>query len=222
MRHQEVRAFSKTLPCPEENIAVLDLLNQPITKAALADVDVVLLGGSGDYSAIGSEPWLLRTLDGLRLLRDQRMPVFASCWGFQAFARAMGGEVERDEDRGEVGTLEITLTPAGRQDPVFGGLPGQFFAAMGHMDHVTKLPEGAVRLASSERSVNQAYKFLDCPIYATQFHPELRREDLLERLQQYPEYVKGVDGMSFEHFERQLRDTSDCTRLLPRFLETLG
>lgn len=221
MRRHEVRAFARALSCDVEHIFVLDLLNEPVNCDVVRPFDAVLLGGSGDYSATGSQPWLLRALDGLKRLRDGRIPVFASCWGFQAFARALGGVVERDEDRAEVGTYPVWLTEASKSDPVFGGLPDRFNAHMGHMDHVTQLPPGAILLASSELSQNQAYTFPDWPIYATQFHPELRKDDLLCRLQQYPEYVKGVAGMSRDDFVRQLHDTPECNSLLLRFVGSL-
>src|SRR5690606_33991350 len=152
-----------------------DLLRQRLDRDALDGVDVVLLGGSGDYSATGSERWLMNALDSLKMLCDLEMPVFASCWGFQAFARAMGGRVERDESRSEVGSFPVHLTEEAKSDPIFGHLPQTFYAHMGHMDHVTQLPAGATRLAYSERSENQAYTFAGLPIYATQFHPELER-----------------------------------------------
>ena len=34
------------------------------------------------------------------------------------------------------------------------------------------------------------------PIYCTQFHPELNRSSLLERLQAYPKYVRTITGVT--------------------------
>lgn len=221
MRGHEVGAFARAIGCERSCIAVFDLLRQRLDRDALDGVDVVLLGGSGDYSATGSERWLMNALDSLKMLCDLEMPVFASCWGFQAFARAMGGRVERDESRSEVGSFPVHLTEEAKSDPIFGRLPQTFYAHMGHMDHVTQLPAGATRLAYSERSENQAYTFAGLPIYATQFHPELERADLLCRLQQYPDYVRGVTGMSFEAFQQQLRDTPECSTLLRTFMAYL-
>ena len=64
-----------------------------------------------------SEPWLDRALDSLRLVYDFRKPTFASCWGFQAMARALGGKVVKDLDRAEIGTHSLYLTEAGLADP---------------------------------------------------------------------------------------------------------
>ena len=92
---------------------VLDLLATRPSPAQLDASDIVLLGGSGDYSATGEGEWLDRSLDVLCELVDRRQPTFASCWGFQAMARALGGTVVRDPDTAEVGTHQLFLTEAG-------------------------------------------------------------------------------------------------------------
>lgn len=218
MRQNERDAFARALGVESQAIQVLDVLGEAISPSALDDTDIVLIGGSGNYSACGDEAWLDRTLEGLRLIYESHVPLFASCWGFQALARALGGKVEKDRARAEVGTHRLHLTDAGKSDPLFAGLPDPFSAQMGHEDHVVKLPPDAVLLASSARVENQAYTFRDRPIYATQFHTELVADDLLLRLQQYPEYVEFVTGRTFEHFRKQIYDTPACAGLIARFV----
>src|SRR5690606_19487935 len=132
------------------NIAVVDLLNEQPGAAQLEAIDVVLLGGSGHYSvaeetslAEPADEWLKRALDVLRGLHADRKPTFASCWGFQAMARALGGRVIHDGAHAEIGTHHVRLTPAGLSDPVFGPLGETFLGQMGHEDHVVELPPGA-------------------------------------------------------------------------------
>ena len=90
-------------------------------------------------------------------------------------ARALGGECVNDLPNAELGTIELTLTEAGRNDPIFGQLPVTFTGQAGHEDHVVALPPDAVLLASSPRVPEQAFRFAGRPIYCTQFHPELDR-----------------------------------------------
>jgi GMP synthase (glutamine-hydrolysing) len=149
-------------------------------------------------------------------------PTFASCWGFQAMARALGGEVVTDMDRAEVGTHELVLTDAGRRDPVFGPLAEAgptFYAQLGHKDIVVRLPDRAELLVSSRRVENQAFRFPGKHIYCTQFHPELNRRTLLDRLRKYPRYVEEISGMPYEQFTRNHCHESPHTEdLLPRFV----
>lgn len=126
MRQQEVRCFVRALNCRPEQIQVRDLLAGPPTFRELKAVDVVLLGGSGDYSVAEGGPWLADALAAMQSLYDLEKAVFASCWGFQAMARALGGEVVTDLSRAELGTLPIRLQEAAKKDAVFGHLPIPF------------------------------------------------------------------------------------------------
>lgn len=218
MREHEVRCFCRALQARPEQIEVVDLLTQRPSDVHFHKRDVVLLGGSGHYSAAGEGEWLERSLEVLREVHARRQPTFASCWGFQAMARAMGGRVVHDASRAEIGTHTLRLTPAGQDDPVFSPLGQTFSGQMGHEDCVVELPPGALLLASTDKVTNQAYRFHDAPIYCTQFHPELNRSDLLLRLEAYPEYVAHLTGMSAADFAASLRDTPETEALLPRFV----
>ncbi len=218
MRGHELMCFARALRCEPAHIEVADLLDGPPSPAALARADVVLLGGSGDYSVAEGGPWLEGALDAMRGLHDASKPTFASCWGFQAMARAMGGTVVTDESRAELGTHHVELTDAGRDDPVLGTLPACFRAQMGHQDIVDELPPDAVRLASTKLVANQAFRFEGRPIYCTQFHPELDRHGLLDRLRRYPAYLERIARMPLAEFtERHVHD-ADTAGILERFV----
>ena len=222
IRCQEVGCFQRALDCEEEDIETFDLLAGVPEEKLLSEFDAVLIGGSGDYSAAGSGQWLEQTLEGLRGLLELRKPTFASCWGFQAFARAAGGECIHDPERAEIGTCDFQLTTEGQADPLFGELPVSFQAQAGHEDRVSALPPGAVLLASSQLVANQAFKFSDSLIYCTQFHPELDLEALLQRLRAYPRYVEQLVGVSVSEFEQQCKETAETQMLLKRFADMVA
>lgn len=217
MRQQEVQCFARALGCPDTQIRTMDLINRVPTVAELDEVDVVLLGGSGDYSVAEGGPWLPAALEAMRELYELSKPTFASCWGFQAMARAMGGEVVTDMDRAELGTVWARLTSAGKNDPIFAPMGEKFRVQMGHQDIVDRLPDDALLLASTDRVVNQAFCFPGKPIYCTQFHPELDRTALLQRVHAYPQYVHRIAGMTLEQFDKQSEDTPESEALLTRF-----
>lgn len=219
MAQNEIESFARSLHCRLEQITAFDLLNPKYFHSALKQADVVLLGGSGDYSLARGGDWLEAALEMMRDLYELSKPTFASCWGFQAMARAMGGTVICDLERAELGSHPVFVTEAGRRDPVFGVMGDSFLSVMGHQDIVTVLPAEAVLLASSERVENQAFCFLDKPIYCTQFHPELLRDDLRKRMERYPEYVETIAGVSLEELMAASAETPDGARLLSRFIE---
>jgi GMP synthase (glutamine-hydrolysing) len=219
MAAQEVRCFATALECDTTAIEVFDLLSAAAPTEKLQQADVLLLGGSGHYSAAGEGAWLERALDCLREIHRRAKPTFASCWGFQAMSRAMGGICVNDLPNAEVGTIELALTEAGCDDPVFGVLPPRFTAHAGHEDHVIELPPDAVLLASSARVREQAFRFVGRPIYCTQFHPELNRAAILERVVAYPEYVARIARVPFDEFIHSVRETPEANLLLRHFVE---
>jgi GMP synthase (glutamine-hydrolysing) len=219
MAAQEVRCFARTLDCEISAIDVFDLLSAAPTLDKLQHADMLLLGGSGHYSAAGEGAWLERALDSMREIHRLSRPTFASCWGFQAFSRAMGGQCINDLPNAEVGTIELRLTDAGRADPLFAELPPTFAAQAGHEDHVVALPPDALLLASSARVSEQAFRFVDRPIYCTQFHPELDRNAMLERVVAYPEYVARIARISYDEFVHSVRETPEANSLLRRFVK---
>jgi GMP synthase (glutamine-hydrolysing) len=221
MRHQEVRCFAHALGCDPAAIAVFDLLSAEPATQPVQQADMVLLGGSGHYSAVDGGQWLEQAFETLREVHCLAKPTFASCWGFQAIAGALGGRCIHDPDRAEVGTIELRLTETGRADPLFGQLPPSFAAQAGHRDHVVALPPDAVLLASSALVPEQAYRFTGRPIYCTQFHPELKLATMAERLRAYPEYTERIAGVPHDQFLAQLRETPEANTLLRQFVKML-
>src|SRR3954453_9879046 len=151
MGPQEVRCFARALDCDESAVEIFDFLSASPPLDKLQQADMLLLGGSGHYSAAGETEWLERALDCLRDIHRIAKPTFASCWGFQAMSRAMGGRCINDLPSAELGTIDLQLTQDGRADQIFSSLPVEFAAQAGHEDHVVELPLDAVLLASSAR-----------------------------------------------------------------------
>lgn len=122
------------------------------------------MGALDDHVA----PWLVNERAMIVDATSEDVPIFAICLGAQLVAAALGGEVRRSPEA-EIGIYEITAENV--SDPVFQ-LEAGTIAAQWHEDIVTKLPEGAVRLAGSPLCENQVFKF-GPKSYAVQFHPEI-------------------------------------------------
>ncbi len=219
IRSQEISCFARALGCERSHVRVFDILQGVPTRRELDAVDMVLLGGSGDYSVAAGGSWLPAALETMKELYDWAKPTFASCWGFQAMALALGGEVVTDMQRAELGTETISLTEQGCQDPVFGALPRRFVAHVGHQDIVDRLPRDAVLLASTQRVDHQAFRIPGKPLYCTQFHPELTRGTFLERVRAYPEYVERIAGVPYDVFAAQCTEAPEAGTLIRRCVE---
>lgn len=218
---QEADVFANALDCNLEQLHVFDLLKGAPSHEMIDAADIVLIGGSGNYSAVGDEDWLHTAFATLRHLYDSRKPTFGICWGCQALARALGGETIHDPDNGELGAASVNATDQAAMDPLFAALGTAYTVFQGHEDRVSRLPDDAIVLASTENVPYQAFTFADRPIYATQFHPELDRDLFLERVQRYPYYVERITGQPYDAFEQSCGDADEARNLLKRFVDLM-
>jgi GMP synthase (glutamine-hydrolysing) len=182
--------------------------------------DALLIGGSGHFSVAHPEEAFFEPLaDLLRRVVEADRPTFGSCFGYQLLVAALGGRVEHDEERGEVGSFEIELSPDGRTDELFGRLPDRFTVQMGHLDRATELPAGVLNLALSDRCPFQALRVDGARVWASQFHPELDQEANLHRyrayIDRYDPAGEGQDGYSSS-------PSPEASSLLPEFLRLIG
>ncbi|WP_028848777.1 MULTISPECIES: glutamine-hydrolyzing GMP synthase [Thermocrispum] len=102
-------------------------------------------------------------------LFEAGVPVFGICYGFQAMARALGGEVEHTGNR-EYGRTELTVVDPG---VLHAELPARHPVWMSHGDEVSKAPEGFTVTAASPRASVAAFENLERRLAGVQYHPEV-------------------------------------------------
>jgi len=123
----------------------------------------------------------------LRGLLDQVVardfPFLGACYGVGTLGVHQGGTVDRTYGE-PVGAVPITLTAAGRADPVLAGVSESFDAFVGHKEALRDLPGSAVLLASSPTCPVQMFR-VRTNLYATQFHPELDVVGIVTRVRIY-------------------------------------
>jgi GMP synthase (glutamine-hydrolysing) len=102
-------------------------------------------------------------------LFDTGVPTFGICYGFQAMAQALGGEVAR------TGVAEYGGTPLEVLDEgvIFAGLPTSQTVWMSHGDSVAAAPEGFAVTASTSETPVAAFESVERGLYGVQFHPEV-------------------------------------------------
>lgn len=116
-----------------------------------------------------SLPWVGPLLDFIRAVDAARQPLIGLCFGHQAVAKALGGEVARHSAGWGLGTAPThwTTTPAWMQ-------PSQATTTLmaAHNEQVIRMPEGAVCLGGSEFCPIGSMQ-IGQHIWTTQFHPEM-------------------------------------------------
>jgi GMP synthase-like glutamine amidotransferase len=144
---------------------------------SLEEIDwLVVMGGPMGAYEVGVHPWLVSEKGFIRRAIDAGKAVLGVCLGGQLVADALGAEVKHNESL-EIGWFAVTLTPEMAESAVFHKLPHTFVTGLWHGDTFS-IPEGAIRMASSEGCANQAFEYAKGRVVGLQFHPEWRREDL--------------------------------------------
>lgn len=144
---------------------LMDARRGELPKAT--ELSALLITGSPE-SVTSRAPWILEAEAALRAFVAEGMPTLGVCFGHQLLAQALGGAVEQNPRGREMGTVELELLA---EDPMVAGLPARFAANMSHRDSATRLPDGAVRLASSALEPNALVRFAE-RAFGMQFHPE--------------------------------------------------
>ncbi|AGR41302.1 glutamine-hydrolyzing GMP synthase [Spiroplasma taiwanense] len=97
------------------------------------------------------------------------LPILGVCYGMQLITETFGGKVELADSQ-EFGKANLNLEKI--ENKLFKNIENNSQVWMSHADHVTKMPDNFVQLASSENSV-AAIANLSKNIYGIQFHAEV-------------------------------------------------
>lgn len=215
---QERLCFLEACRLAPDQLESINLIQQPrIDWSEIEGADAILVGGAGAHSATRRYEFSAPLEAVVRRAVVESVPFFGSCFGHHILVTAMGGHVVTDHETGEVGTFEIELTPAGREEPMLAGYPERFAAQLGHHDRVETLPEGFVELARSERNRFQMLTVLGKPVYSSQFHCELTEQHLLARLEMYRDTYLA-EQTDREELSDRIGPSPWADRLLERFM----
>ncbi|ARU88161.1 amidotransferase [Pseudomonas sp. M30-35] len=162
--------------------------------------DAYLVTGS-KADSFGEDAWIqtLKTYLLERYARGDKL--LGVCFGHQLLALLLGGEAKRADQGWGVGIHRYVLAKKAQwMTPALDDLT----LLISHQDQVTKLPEKATLLASSEFCPIAAY-CIDDQVLCFQGHPEFIHDyskTLLDIRQQHigeHNYRKGIDSLKDDH-----------------------
>lgn len=138
---------------------------------------IIVTGSAGPVYE--DKSWIPPLLEFLGNAHGARCWILGICFGHHALAAALGGEVEENPRGREMGTVMMHLTPEGRDSPLFEGFKSGGKVNLVHRTHVTRMPEGSVRLAYNQ--MTRVQSFIVGRSIGYQPHPEITPE-ILEQL----------------------------------------
>jgi GMP synthase (glutamine-hydrolysing) len=181
-----------------------------------ADADAVMLfGGAANIGEEREHPWLEDEYELLQGWVEAGTPVLGICLGAQTLAHAVGARVARAPEP-QVGFRTVTLTDKGDSDPVVGVLPHRFEALFSN-SYAFDVPPGAVEIASSPGRT-QGFR-LGERAWGLQFHPEVRREQVLGWWSRRSWLPKPLPELTEELDEKLARIQHDGRALCAAYLD---
>ena len=187
--------------------------------------DAILIGGT-PAAAYETElhPYLAAESRYLEQALRSDTPCLGICFGAQLLAAILDGGAWRAED-GEIGIMEIEVTPAGFNGQLLAGFPRRFPVFQWHGD-TFGVPPGGELLAAGEVCRSQA--FHHGAAFGVQFHLEVTADEA-ERWAEAYKAELDQHGMSRGQLVTEVRDsgpqlTALASRLIDNFVRfaTMG
>lgn len=116
-----------------------------------------------------SLPWVGLLLDFIRAVDAARQPLIGLCFGHQAVARALGGQVARHAAGWGLGTAATHWQPT---RPWMQPAQSTTTLMAAHNEQVTRMPDGAECLGGSDFCPMGSMQ-IGQHIWTTQYHPEM-------------------------------------------------
>ncbi len=129
--------------------------------------ELYLITGSNN-AAYDDLPWILSLQEWIRKAAARKVPLVGICFGHQVIAQALGGQVERFPGGWGVGIREMEVLDA----DLLPWFPDKKMRLIvNHHDQVTRLPNGAIPLATSNFCRYEGFR-IGRHILTFQGHPE--------------------------------------------------
>lgn len=141
-----------------------------VFPARLDDYDGYVITGS-PKSVHDPDPWIARLMTWIREADAARWPVFGACFGHQAIAHALGGEVGPNPGGWSLGVAETAFEARPWMTP-FQPVMRLYTA---HKEQVLRLPAGATTVGVSPHCPAASFT-IGGHFATTQYHPEMPDE----------------------------------------------
>lgn len=154
--------------------------------------DGVMISGS-PASVHDADVWVADLLDLIRATYAKHIPMFGACFGHQAIALALGGQVGPNPDGWVFGVTTVDVVS---KADWMRGLPDTLNQYGAHIEQVTALPAGAEVLTANTSCPVAGFQIGDL-VYTTQNHPEMTPDFIAALVTEYaPKLPAGVGDMA--------------------------
>ena len=220
VRDEERLSFARYSNLNPSQIHVHNVFEIPNFEPNIVDgFNALYIGGASEANVLMPNKYIF-VKDCLKLIRyasEKNVPTFASCFGFQLAILAFGGKILSQDTDYEMGSIPTTLTNLANVDKVYKGIRSGFPAISIHRQYAIELPSKLDLLAYTANCLH-SFKVRDKDMWAFQFHPEVDRATVFERLRIYKEkYTKN--DQQFQNVLDSLVETPESHQLMANFVD---
>lgn len=159
--------------------------------------------------------WSLKVESWISGVVKANVPLLGICYGHQLIAKAMGGQVDYHPGGIEIGSVKINQVSSNEDDPLFKGLPPDFYVHASHSQTITRLPEEAVLLAENRFEPHQAFRLGPCT-WGVQFHPEYDENIMKAYIEDMASEIVKT-GNNERRLLSQVVETPQALQIIQRF-----
>ena len=153
------------------------------------------------------EAWIDALKALIRSIDERRQPLFGACFGHQAIAEALGGQVGRNPGGWVFGLTETQME----------GAPIRLYSS--HVQQVTALPAGARVTGGNAECPIGSFAVGD-HILTTQYHPEMSHEFITALVEEYADDLPAeVTQRARAALSSGRADSSRIAERIARFFE---
>lgn len=180
---------------------------------------LIIMGGPMSIHDEFEHVWLKAEKWFVKQVIEAGKPVLGICLGAQLIAATLGGTVSKGKEK-EIGWFPVTLSPEFSASDLGKRFPETMNVFHWHGETFS-IPDGAVRVASSEACENQGFIYNE-RVVGLQFHLETTRisaESIISNSRQ-----ELVEAPFIQNEEEMLKDETrfaEINRLMQIFLEHL-
>ncbi|MDP3955965.1 MAG: type 1 glutamine amidotransferase [bacterium] len=196
---------------------IKDATEQSIALADIKHYDGYIIGGS-HFMPYQDFPQKSKLYDLVRYAIESKKPFLGVCFGFEILVEVLGGTILHEKARKEFGTLTLKRTANSDGDPLLKNIPPEFVAQEAHESFATELPTNCVLLARGEGVEIQMIRCGTSAIYGTQFHPEMSKENMHERMAMYNRDIQSTYTFGEKDFD-VMKESRDSEHIILNFAD---